>query len=145
MTIIDFKNKYKIKNINTIYKWIENGYIPNSSKENDYVPDSARLPYTQARAKNANAIYESIVKASYQRKHVVPELYSISKDEFIGYVDELVKAGFIYKRVSDNVTYYDATPEVKCINRKKVLDALEAISKGVMKGAAEVIISQIGA
>lgn len=50
MTISDFATEVKTSE-KTVIKWINNGYIPGASVENNYVPDSARKPYTKARAK----------------------------------------------------------------------------------------------
>jgi len=125
----------------TVEKWIKNNFIPNADLEKNYVPDSARQPFTKARAKNANAIYVSMVKASFKRKHILPTFYKICEDEFNGYIERLVKAGFIEKRVSDGVLYYDATIESKDINTRFILKALKAISQGVSAGVTAAILN----
>ena len=105
MTISDFATEVKTSK-ETVIKWINNGYIPGASVENNYVPDSARKPYTKARAKNSDAVYCSIVKACMNFCHVVPALYNMRDDEFNGYIDRLIAAGYISTRVADGVTYY---------------------------------------
>lgn len=52
MTISDFATKHTISE-RTVRVWIEKGYIPGASLAEDYVPASARKPYTKARAKPA--------------------------------------------------------------------------------------------
>mgnify|MGYP000769810710 CR=1 FL=1 len=89
MTISDFATEVKTSE-KTVIKWINNGYIPGASVENNYVPDSARKPYTKARAKNSDAVYCSIVKACMNFCHVVPALYNMRDDEFNGYIDRLI-------------------------------------------------------
>ena len=60
MTIKEFMNNNGLKNRSTVEKWINDELIPNASIENDYIPNSARVPYTKARAKKAESIYRSI-------------------------------------------------------------------------------------
>ncbi len=70
---------------------------------------------------------------------------SYMQDEFNGYIERLVKAGCIEKRVSDGVTYYDATIQSKDINTAFILKALKAISQGVSEGATTAILNKLGA
>ena len=65
-------NKVKKK---TVEKWIKKGLIPKANLRKDYIPDSARPPYTKARAKNSNAIYYSMVDASYKRRQPLKTLF----------------------------------------------------------------------
>lgn len=143
MTIELFALKNNIKR-ETVEKWIRSGLIPKANIEKDYVPDSARQPYTKARAKNTNAIYVSMVKAAYYRRHILPVLYQMCDDEFNGYVERLVRAGCLEKRISDGITYYDATIKADEINHKFILNALKVISKGVSEGAAVAVLKKIG-
>lgn len=53
MTIKEFAVKYGVLEI-TVMSWIEQGYIPGA--HDDFVPNSARKPYTQARAKDGMSI-----------------------------------------------------------------------------------------
>lgn len=128
----------------TVENWIKNNLIPNADLEKNYVPDSARQPFTKARAKNVNAIYVSMVKASSERKHILPVLYKIGEDEFNGYIERLVKAGYIEKRISDGVTYYDATIQSKDINTV-IIKTIKTISQGVSEGATTAILNKLGA
>lgn len=141
MTIETFASKMS-KSVKIVQKWIQNGYIPGASIKDNFVPDSARIPYTMARAKSADAIYCSIIKAANKRMHVMPELYGLGKDEFDGYIRRLEKAGFIELRVSDGITYYDATLDAMRYSREFILDAIEAVSRGITSGATEVWIAQ---
>ena len=132
MTIEKFSLDNKVKR-RTVVMWINNGYIPNADLEKNYIPNSARPPYTKARAKNANAIYVSMVKAAYYKKHIFPALYKICDEEFNGYVEELIRCGLLRKRKTDGVTYYDATARVRPseLNQKFILSIIEAVSRGV--------------
>lgn len=118
----------------TVRVWIEKGYIPGASLAEDYVPASARKPYTKARAKTSDAIYCSIVNASRNHFHVLPALYGLCEDEFNGYVNRLVEAGYIVRRTTDDVTYYDATPQAKHYKKLELLKVLEPAIKAASEG-----------
>ena len=139
--IDNFMNNYGIKKKETVIKWILENLIPGADLVSDYVPDSARPPYTKARAKNVNSIYYSIVDASRKRYHVLPKIYKICEDEFNGYIDRLVNANLIEIRITDNITYYDAPLPDKNCNRKFILSALEACSKGIAEGVTSAMIN----
>lgn len=142
MTIDAYMVHYRIKRKETVIKWILNGYIPNANLETDYIPDSARMPYTSTRAKNAKAIYKSIITATIQRKHVVPELYKITKDEFDGYIRRLSQSGYIEIRVTDGIEYYDATLKANTFNLKEFLQFTQAVSAGVAEGITTAALNQ---
>lgn len=135
MTISDFAKKVKTSEKTTI-GWIKKDYVPGASIENNYVPDSARKPYTRTRARKSDAIYCSIVKACINRCHVVPALYGICADEFSGYIDRLVAAGYIFKRVTDGITYYDAGIDAGDFNRARLFKDLAPIISAVSEGLA---------
>lgn len=141
MTIDEFAAKKK-KSKKTILKWIRDEYLPAASIANNYVPDSARVPYTKTRAKNANAIYCSIIKAANECMHVFPKLYGISQDEFDGYIRRLVETGLIETRISDGVTYYDATIKSMRISREFILEIIEASSRGIASGVTEACLAK---
>ena len=134
MTINMFMNNYGIKKKETVIKWIMDDLIPGANLSTDYLPESARPPYTKARAKKADAIYCSIVTATQKRYHVLPKIYKICVDEFEGYINRLVAAGLIVLRVSDNITYYDYPLKLKKCKRKFVLDMIESCSRGISQG-----------
>ena len=133
---------YGIKKKETVIKWILENLIPGANLDKDYIPDSARPPYTKARIKDSNSIYCSIVAASRKRYHVLPQIYKICEDEFNGYINRLVDAKLIEVRVTDNIAYYDTPITVKKCNRKFILDAIEACSKGISEGATSAILKQ---
>lgn len=139
MTLEKFMENYGLKNKRTIVDWISNGYLPGADLEKNYVPDSARPPYTKARARNAGSIYTSIVVASYKRRHVFPSLYKLCDEEFESYIDELVKAGLIVRRTTGGITYYDATVQAEDPKRKFILDAIKAASSGLVEGAIKAL------
>lgn len=128
MDIAMFASNNNLKK-DTVVKWIKQDLIPRADLENDYVPDSARIPYTSARAKNAKAIYKSMVKASLQRKHILPRLYGICEDEFQGYVSRLINVGLIEPRISDEVTYYDATLEAVNASEKELQNRIKELTE----------------
>ena len=144
MTIDKFIKINKINNKKKVANWIKVGLIPGADLENNYVPDSARIPYTEARAKNAKSIYVSMVKGSSERKHILPKIYNLCDEEFDGYVDRLIRAGLLEKRISDNITYYDATIKGSEINKKSIMQTIESISRVVAEGITNAILNKIG-
>ena len=134
MTIETFMSNYSIRKKETVIKWIIDGLIPGADLTTNFVPDSARRPFTCARAKNADAICCSIVTASRKLYHVMPQIYKICTDEFNGYINRLVEAKLIVIRVTDNITYYDSTLTEKNCNKKFILDAMEACARGIAQG-----------
>ena len=127
----------------TVKAWIENGYVPGANWDDDYVPDSARPPFTEARAKSkcSNSVFASIVKATLKRKHVFPELYGMCQEEFDGYINQLVEAGLIIIRITDDITYYDPTLQAeqrgKSGIKEMIKECVEAASKGVASACLE--------
>ena len=138
MTIQEFAAAKKVK-VKTVENWIKKGLVPHADLSENYVPNSARAPYTSARAKKSDAIYTSIVRASKELKHVLPSLYGICDEEFEGYIDRLVKAGFIERRTTDGVTYYDATLMASDATNEAILHALEVLVGAVAYGMAKAI------
>ena len=132
MTIQEFSDR-NWKQISTVKKWIKKGWIPGASIEKNYVPDSARVPYTAARAKKPKAVYASMVKACLAQQHIMPELYHISQEEFDGYVCELVNKGLLRKRITDGIIYYDAT----LLAENTQLSTIERIINGITKAVVE--------
>lgn len=112
--IEDFENKCKTKK-ETIEKWLNLGYIPGAKLEEGewIIPNSARAPYTQARATNSSAIYASIVKGTNERKHVLADLYKISEHEFQQYIKDLIKMDLITTFEEDGIIYYHTTVKAK--------------------------------
>ena len=142
MTIDTFMNNYGIKKKETVIKWIMENLIPGADLVSNYVPDSARPPYTKARAKDAHSIYYSIVDASRKRYHVLPQIYKMCEDEFNGYINRLAEANLIAIRVTDNITYYDTPlPATNC-NKKFILEAIAACSRGLSEGATTAVLKQ---
>ncbi len=143
MTIDRFMNNYGIKNKKTVIKWVIDGLIPGADLMNNYVPDSARPPYTKARAKNSDAVYVSIVRAAYNRRHVMPQLYNMCDDEFNGYIARLEQAGLIVSRVSDGITYYDATIGATDINKRFILQVIETVTRATAEGVANAALNPV--
>lgn len=141
MTIEQFMLNYNIKSKNTVVSWINNELIPLANLAEDFVPDSARPPYTKARAKNAGAIYKSIINASYLRRHVMPKLYHMSNDEFYSYIERLSRAGLIEKNIRDGITYYDATIDACNYNQDYVLKLVRTVVSAGTEGVVKAMIS----
>ena len=142
MTIDVFMKNNNIKKKETVIKWIIEGLIPGGDLANNYVPDSARVPFTQARAKGAKSIYCSIIKATSKQRHVLPQLYNICLDEFNGYIDRLEAAGLIVKRETEGVMYYDLPLNKPKYTRKFIIDAIEACSKGITQGLTAAVLDK---
>lgn len=140
MTIDNFMQNYNIKKKETIIKWIIDDLIPGADLASNHLPDSARPPYTKARAKDASSIYSSIVIASHKRYHVLPKIYKICADEFNGYINRLAAANLIVLRITDNITYYDSPLPEKDCNKKFVLKALEVLARGIAEGVTTATI-----
>lgn len=142
MTIKDYSIRCNVSE-KAAKQWIQKGYVPGADLENDYVPDSARSPYTEARVKVklSTSVFSSIMKATLKGKHVVPSLYNMCQEEFDSYINQLVEAGLISIRITDGITYYDPTlkAEEKNKNELKAIfkECLEAISKGVTSACLE--------
>lgn len=141
MTIEEYTIKYRVKKKETVINWILEGYVPGSDLATNYIPNSARQPYTKARARNANSIYYSIVKATKNLYHVTAEIYKLCEDEFNGYINRLVEANLIVVRVTDGVTYYDSPVPDKNCNQKFILAAIEAGARGVAQGVTAALIN----
>ena len=65
-----------------------------------------------------------------------------TQGEFNSMIEDLTTCGLISVRVEDNITYYDSTSRSDLYEGKKfsaikkfVLDALEAVSKGIAEGS----------
>lgn len=127
----------------TVKAWIENGYVPGANWDADYVPDSAKPPFTEARAKIKFpiSVFMSIVKATLKRKHVLPELYGMCQEEFDGYINQLVEAGLIRIRITDSITYYDPTLQAEQQSKSEIkqliMECVEAASRGAMSACLE--------
>ena len=130
MTIEKFMQNNKIKKKETVIKWIIEDLIPGANLVDDYIPDSARVPYTRARAKDAQGIYVSIFNACNKQKHVLPQLYGICPEEFEHYIVQMENAGLIGRRVTDGITYYDVLVSAEKPSRKFVLDAIRMVTHG---------------
>lgn len=141
MNIETFMKNYGLKEKKTVIKWINKALIPGANLSKNYIPNSARPPYTKARAKNVSSIYCSMVKACLERRHILPKLYRLCDDEFNGYIEQLVRAGLITKRTTDNIQYYDATISATQYKKKFILDAIEACTRGIAEGTTNALVS----
>lgn len=110
MTVQEFAEKCN-KRVPTVSKWLEAGFVPGVvMKDGEYViPQSARKPYTECRAKGGKAILKSIVTACEKRCGVCAALYGISEAEFQNYISTLLSEEYISPFCEDEITYYNVT------------------------------------
>ena len=62
--------------------------------------------------------------------------FGMRDDEFNGYIDRLIAAGYISTRVADGVTYYDAAITASDFSKSKLLKDLLPIIKAASEGVA---------
>lgn len=137
ISIASFMDRNHISKERIVANWIERGLIPGADAEHGMVPESARPPYTKARAKSANAIYYSILQASRQRRHVMPQLYGMCQAEFDGYIDRLVFAELLVRRETDGITYYDVTLTGADATKQVIFESIGRIAREVAHGIVE--------
>ena len=134
MTIDEFATKMQIKR-GTVISWVSKGFIPGA--HDDYVPDSARKPYTRARAKTGDSIIKSILKACNVQMCVCAGLYGISEVDFNTYITGLIDKGFIAAFEADGVQYYNITARgVDYLDNKKPIRIKDIIPALVTIAAA---------
>ena len=139
MTIIRFA---EINHVSTkaVHNWISKGYIPGAT--DTFVPNSARPPYTKARAKKGESIIKSILTACNDRYGICASLYGISNAEFDAYMQSLMDSGYITQFEDDGLTYYNITAIgvglLRNWNRSNVLGAIQA-GAGVVAAIVPVI------
>lgn len=149
-----YKAKCGISSNRYVEGWLKEDLILGArsgpSLEDYCFPDSARRPY-RYRGKikpttDATSIRAHIVNACIRREHITKEMCFATQGEFNRMIEDLANCGLISVRVEDGITYYDSTSESDLyegkklsIIRKFVLDALEAISKGVTEGGLNAV------
>ena len=154
MDIEAYKAKCGISSSRYIEGWLKEDLIPGvrsgPSLEDYFFPDSARRPY-RYRGKikpttDATSIRAHIVNACIRREHITKEMCFATQGEFNSMIEDLTTCGLISVRVEDNITYYDSTSRSDLYEGKKfsaikkfVLDALEAIAKGVTEGGLNTV------
>jgi len=124
--------------IRKIKNWLEKGYIPGAIKNNAngqwVLPTSARCPYTQARARKAESINFSIVKAATKRQHIFAELYHISTAEFQNYIEKLINDGYLIACEADGIIYYNATMSGEELVQQKHMNVKKTLGNIVATG-----------
>lgn len=127
MTLIRFAEIHHVT-VKTVQDWIAKGYIPGATDTS--IPDSARRPYTKARAKKGEAIIKSILTACSNRLGICAALYNISIAEYNAYIQSLLNSGHITQFEDEGLTYYNITATGACLlrnwNKKDVLGAIQA-------------------
>ena len=136
MTIVEFADQCG-KREPTVRGWIEKGYVPGASIVDDYVPNSAREPYTSTRAKKSVAIMKAVLKACNSRRGVVGALFGMGEEEFLAMMNSLEENGYVYSFSEDGVTYYNTTiiGEEKITHKKDLIaiaNILAAMSPGFL-------------
>ena len=139
MTVQEFAKKCN-KKVSTVLKWIESGYVPGVvTKDGEYfIPQSARKPDTECRAKQGKAILKSIVTACNKKCGDCAPLYGISEAEYQNYLSTLVHEKYISSFCEDEITYYNVTPKGADWVRPSLKsgDIIAAVSAVVSVGAA---------
>ena len=136
MTIDEFATKVKAKKA-TVLSWISKGLIPGA--HDDYVPSSARKPYTRTRAKTGEAIIKSILKASNAQMGICAELYDISETDFNTYITGLINYGYISSFEADGVQYYNITAHgVEFLNNNKKIKNADILQAAAAMAAVAV-------
>ncbi len=138
MTPNEYMERYGIKK-RRLTEWAKTGLIPGADLANNYIPDSARKPYTCTRARKPKAIYKSILKATEQGQHVLPVIFKICQDEFDGYIKRLEEAGKIIVRTTENIEYYDL-PVPQGINLEVIEKLVEVPIRGISEGATSALL-----
>ena len=138
MTFQKFLEKYNLKNSATVKGWIDKGYIPGASFENNFIPDEARPPYTKSRSKKPGSIYVSIVRALINGYRPIPQCYkTITEKEFYDvYMASLIAGGLVIA-VEDTslniINYYPSEKALEYVqkNDKELLSVLKSILGGI--------------
>lgn len=130
MTIEEFAKKNKT-NKERVKKWIKKDLIPGADIESDFIPNSAKPPYTRAKAEKPASVLKSIVKATAKGYHVMPSLYNKCPEEFESYINQLVKSDLIAVRETDGITYYDPTVQSLSYNEKQISDKIKLITQSI--------------
>ena len=138
MTFQKFMEKYNLKNSATVKGWIDKGYIPGASFENNFIPDEARPPYTKSRSKKPGSIYVSIVRALINGYRPIPQCYkTITEKEFYDvYIASLIAGGLVIA-VEDSslniINYYPSEKALEYVqkNDKELLSVLKSILGGI--------------
>ena len=138
MTFQEFMEKYNLKNSSTVKGWIDKGYIPGASFENNFIPDEARPPYTKSRSKKPGSIYVSIVRALINGYRPIPQCYkTITEKEFYDvYMASLIAGGLVIavEDTSHNIiNYYPSEKALEYVqkNDKELLSLLKSIHGGI--------------
>lgn len=119
MTIKEFSEREHVS-VATVRKWVRNGWIPGARIEDSFVPNSARKPYTGARARTTKSIYKSILTAINERLQIFPWCYHITDAEFNQYINSLINNGVIQIRIEDGITYYDLAYQERKLSAKDI-------------------------
>lgn len=138
MTFQEFMEKYNLKNSATVKGWIDKGYIPGASFENNFIPDEARPPYTKSRSKKPGSIYVSIVRALINGYRPIPQCYkTITEKEFFDvYIASLIAGGLVIA-VEDTslniINYYPSEKALEYVqkNDKELLSLLKSVLSGI--------------
>ena len=138
MTFQEFMEKYNLKNSATVKGWIDKGYIPGASFENNFIPDEARPPYTKSRSKKPGSIYVSIVRALINGYRPIPQCYkTITEKEFYDvYIASLIAGGLVIavEDTSHNIiNYYPSEKALEYVqkNDKELLSLLKSVLSGI--------------
>lgn len=148
MTVDDFMNRFDIKRRSRVMSWYDSNYIPGAYKNElgeIVIPEEAIPPFTGARAKQGDAVYLSLLRGVCKRRHVLPQIYNMSKNEFDFYINTLVRAGLIIVDVINDIEYYRPTllaeEYVKeNIGIRGLLRKIQPLTETIVSGTAKAIM-----
>lgn len=148
MNLEEFMNRFGIKRKRTVNDWLDKGYIPGAKIMGNgeiIIPDRARPPYVEARAKKRESIFVSILKGVNSRKQVLPILYSMSEKEFDIYIIELEKNELLTTEVENGIRYYYPTLKTEeylfdKTRLRKILRKLQPLTESFMEGSVKGIL-----
>ncbi|MCM1232246.1 MAG: hypothetical protein NC489_19150 [Ruminococcus flavefaciens] len=135
--------------------WLAKDLIPGALQDEatgEYsFPESARRPYRCSSLKantKAPQIRAHIVKACINRQHITKDMCFMSEGEFNGMIDDLVNAGWIRRRVEDEITYYDSTERSDTYSGQplkelvKILNStLSVVAEAAARGTVTVMLA----
>lgn len=137
VTIEEFARMNDVKP-STVRGWISKGFIPGA--HDDYIPLSARRPYTDTRAKGGTAIIRSILFACENSLGITASLYGLSEPAFCSYIDQMLNDGYISSYEEDGATYYNIAPSgaelLRNWNKKDWKGIIQTVFAGIQMALA---------
>lgn len=133
------------KSDKTVMGWIKNGLVNGAAYVNGTytISDLSRPPYMHASSRSAASIRKGIVVGCKRSLSVNCKVFKISEDEFNVYVDQLIAADLIEKRVIEGVAYYFSTMRADSMSEKQIYKLMKDFASTVTEAATGAITEQI--